>query len=793
MSGNISSVNQTTSLTNAIAKIDMSKSDTEAKLKDLFDDKYYNGGEDSRKDIQVRIDSLNSLIKSYEKELTKYQERINRIESQIDEKADKLTGITTQISSETKQYVDDLEMAIKEAVADAINKTKQDTFSGHFSQSSFELNFKLALSQKAPNNSQISGMFNQQTALSQEIGSLCGEINSLIKDSSSMYRKVANTQATITLLTQTRNNMSQQISSLYSNKNNDSKIPVYSFEKEALIAKLADDFDSNLTSREATNETATGGQYNSRNDAKINEITNQINAFKGLSTGSGDSYSYNSGNESMRALETVLFGENNKDAKTVQEGSLVWQLAEAGANNKEIMDILVGAFGNIGLSGQNGKYTIPYGHSTSEERNKNGGGIISGRAPEIYSAVKSIANNTSGIPEPQTTTPGDPKDLKNAVSAVNQMKAAGFTFKEAMYALDQLFPNLDIGYSLGEQSNTKDGIVRFTSDSSYDELYNTIKGNTNSGENWAGSEVARREKVGGNTNLPVTGTDPISVTDGNERLYFMKQDNNGIYDGVQDLLGEKNGMQDFNTEYGKYITKNSKGEDVITGDALKNIMVMKIEENDNKKGTVGVKQSFMSAADAGITEINLSAIKDGSYNINGGEVQNTFNVKMGGKNLTGEQVVDDHDYLEATLNNSALTGEKLFSQLSTRDINRAFNDATSSNLAEGFESILDRAQSAKKTVDRLTGGTGGNDIYSIEDAFRNHLDEVWEYADWLGKTTGAKIYAENVNEYNGRDFEYGYWENDKGEALNDTITDGIMDEVMKDPLGKRNDEYKNKK
>ena len=91
---------------------------------------------------------------------------------------------------------------------------------------------------------------------------------------------------------------------------------------------------------------------------------------------------------------------------------------------------------------------------------------------------------------------------------------------------------------------------------------------------------------------------------------------------------------------------------------------MKLEEVQNADGSVGVKQSFMSAKDAGITEINLSSAKEsGKHDINGAEIQNTFDVKMNGKTMTAEQTLEDADYLEATLNNDKLTGENMFSQI----------------------------------------------------------------------------------------------------------------------------------
>ena len=51
----------------------------------------------------------------------------------------------------------------------------------------------------------------------------------------------------------------------------------------------------------------------------------------------------------------------------------------------------------------------------------------------------SIANNTAGMPE-VSTAPANEKIWQNAMKLVDELAAGGFSFKEAMYTLDQFFP-----------------------------------------------------------------------------------------------------------------------------------------------------------------------------------------------------------------------------------------------------------------------------------------------------------------------------------------------------------------
>lgn len=749
---------------------------------------YNNGGQKAIDDIEAQIKAIDKEIASWEAKLKEYETEIEKINKEIGDTGDKIGDIATDIAGRQNKYEKQLQSAISQAITDAVDKVKKNQQAGV--NTTFKETFHASLDSLLDGSNaelaDISNLYNEMDDENSTLSKYMTQIDRCIADSGNAMKGLKNAQAIINVLNQQKGNMTAQNDNYYANKNNDAKVPVFSYEKETAVAEIADKYGIELGDR-SENKKPTGGENENRDDAKIKDITAQINELGKASTGAGDAKAAYPDNEAMKNLGKALFGDK-EGATTVQEGSLIWQLAESGANNSEIMDILAGAFGNLGITKNgDGNYSIPYGHGTAEER-KEAGRTISGRSAEIYSAVLSIANNTSGIPEPKTTTPGDAKQLETAMKVVDELAAKGFSFKEAMYTLDQFFPGLDIGYSLGEQKDFPQGAVRFTSDESYTPLAEKIKGYTGKGGKWEDSKVIQAEKPKTNTPQNTNRTDPISIKNGDSRLYFMADDGNGKYDGITDLLGSDNneGMNGFRTKYGI-----PEGQNVIEGEeALSKIMMMQLKEVTNPDGSVSVQQSFVSAWDAGITKIDLTPTnQDGnSYNINNTQVQTTFNVTMGGEQLTAEQAMEDDDYISATLENEAVMGVNMFSQLSQADVEKAYNDP----LSDDLQKVYDLAEKVNTQAQELKEKAGSGDDLGIdknsEKDFKQQIKQELDDAAELAKAVGGAAFGEgtvegadvpNAEEYN-TEGEYGSnWSNDKGGRLDEAINDTVIEEMKK--------------
>lgn len=757
----ISSIKQTSELTGNISKINMQKDDAKAALQDLFDDTYFNGGQDSIDGIEKEIKELEKQIDGWQTKLDGYEKQLKDLEDNVKNKSKELSDVISNINDETRAFEEDQKRYVDEAIAAAVKQTKSKNNPPQIN-TTFEREFKLAIEGMPVGSTVIDALYDEEGILSGTVEDLFSQIDGIANQAKGVMNQVTNVKATINLLNQTKNNMSAQVESLYQNKNNDSKIPVYSYEKETIVSDIAKDLGIDLKEK-STGQQVTDATGGTRDEKTIKNLTDQLKALGNASTGTGDSYAAGNGNQMMDNLATAVFGKN-KNATTVQEDSIVYQLAKAGASNTEIMDLLASTFSGVHITkDSNGTYSIPYGHGD-------------GTARRIYGAVLSVANNTAGIPEPIQPPAGDPKLLEQASGVVDKLAASGFTFKEAMYALDQLFPGLDIGYSLGEQSDYPQGVVRFSANESYTPLAEKIKGYTGADGVWKDSKVIQDRAVE-NKPQPTKRTDPISVKDGNSRFYFMADDGNGQYDGVTDMLGYENGMEDFQAKYGEYIK-----DGVISGDALNNIMVMKLEEVDNHDGSVGVKQSFMSAADAGITEINLNdkpATDD--YNINNSNIQNTFTVTMNGQKKTGEQAMEDDEYLAATLNNEKLTGANLFSQLTTDAVNKAwtdsekevYSDPTAQYLKNLIENLDDYKQNIQDAMDNMY----------TEQEFKDMIQRRKEEADYIANIAaveGDTIYNQQQANYsmNNRDMDYTLGGKQGAKTLVETVQEGVTEKIQ---------------
>ena len=652
MSEGIASIRQTTELTGGIKNINMQKDDAKAQLQELFSESYFNGGQDSIDDIEKEIKELEKEISGWEDKLETLEKQVKELEGNIKDKSGQLTDTISNINVETRKFEKQQKAYIDEAITNAVNRTKSKNNPPQIN-TTFEEEFKNAIAGMPVGSTVIDALYGEQGVLSGLVETLFTKLDGLANESKDIMNQVSNTKATINLLTQTKNNMSAKVDSLYKNTNNDAKVPIYSYEKETDIAEIADKYNLDVNARD--------------DSAKNTNFT-----------------------------------------------------------DREYVNV----------------------------------------------------------------SDDESKSIDTAMKVVDELAGKGFTFKEAMYAMTQLFPNLQIGYALSEQTGTTDGIVKFPTDKAdgkYTQLANKIKGYTNAGGTWANSKVEQKDLYV--PPPPVTrSSDPISVKDGNSSYYFMADDGNGKYDGISDMLGYENGMDDFEKKYGDFITTNAAGEKVITGDALNNIMVMKLEEVQNPDGSVGVKQSFMSAADAGMTEINLSSQKkSGDFNINGSEIQNTFTVKMGGKDMIAEQSMDDDEYLEATLNNDKLTGANMFSQLTGDDISKAFTDAenkfgSGSEFGQMYDQIIKDGEEIKKKLDEAAKKDDyGDNLYTNEEEFRKYVGEIRDHAYSVGEKTGGDLYDQIQAKYS-MDSEGDvptYRLGGSGEALNETIQKAVTEEIQK--------------
>jgi len=140
--------------------------------------------------------------------------------------------------------------------------------------------------------------------------------------------------------------------------------------------------------------------------------------------------------------------------------------------------------------------------------------------------------------------------------------------------------------------------------------------------------------------------DPISFKQGNTSYHFVSDnDKDGTFDGASEFLGAKNGWDEMKAY-------DANGDGKINGDELEKLNLVSMNDDNGQ-------YTFMSAAEAGIEEIDLSSYqKKNEKQTDGDTLQGTFSLKMtDGSVIQGEQTDDTMKNIENRY--SSLIGAKI--------------------------------------------------------------------------------------------------------------------------------------
>ncbi|MCD8024606.1 MAG: hypothetical protein LUE64_03635 [Candidatus Gastranaerophilales bacterium] len=678
-----------------------------SKLETLFEDTdYYNAGETGQSAIQDQIDDLEKVIKTLQAEADELGEQIDLENLDVDKKCDELADIVSDINSETAQYQSDVKKAAQLAAKEAIK-----TYSESNGSTSFEECFSEALGKKMIGTSGISmtaiaNLYDDYDTVKNEISNLSNTIQGLLDDVNALQNKLNLTNSTINLLTTTKNNMSDTIEGAYSNCDTDSKIPVYSGAK----AELADKLLGTYTSRYDSD--VTGGTSSS---TEITEAQQELMDKWLAQKGDAD---YTSGDKYNVATNPEL-----ANLRSLYESGMIEELSASGLNADQILTFISENW-DVGISKDTstGNWKIPKGHSADAWVSEG-----------VYTALSDLVASGTTAMTADDVNQTQMEELKKAVEQddiITEMYNAGYSFKEAMYLLTQLFPDAGITYNLSEQSEEKGyGIV--TDSSSSGSLYSTIAAQIL--EYWDVASTTTQTTDDSTTGETIS-YDPITFQSGSTTYTFITdRDGDGTFDYTDgsnnELLGSANGIQelldyDYNgdgviddndityDEDGNALTITEPDGTVRYRTALDDLTLMannQIENYDGTTNSVDFDVTYTSAKLAGITSINLSSIlasenttgtgdeissstktydnvnegsdlNDDGYSyddINGSSVINSFTISLSdGSTVTANETLNTEDnlntfYKQIADNNTA----SIYSSISESE----FADATAAD------------------------------------------------------------------------------------------------------------------
>ena len=703
--------NDVESYMNAQGAIEASRAD----LENLFDDAYFNAGEKGQEEIQKQIDKLEKAITALQKEADELQDKIDENELSANKKGEELADIVGEIGKRTAKYQQEVKVEAKQAAYDAIDSYRHDPNPDSF-ENCYEQAFKKRITGIAGINMKaISSLYDEYDAIKDDIKGISSTIKGFLDEAKGIDTRLDNTNATINLLTKTRDNMSDTIKGAYENDDMDNKIPVFSGAK----AEVANEILGTYSSRYEEETDNLGATTAAADPAKQQEVKDKYIAAKGdANYTSGDKYSAQQNPELMNLRNLIA-------------GDMIEDLQSTGMNIDEIMTF-VSTNWDVGISKKGNNWSIPLGHSSDAWCSESA-------YSELTNLIKSGAKDKTAADVSQAQM----LELKKAVEEddiLTKMYNAGFTFKEAMYTLTKAFPNAGISYDINAQSEERNyGKVADTEASG--SLYETI--GTQIREYW--NVGGTNDKVGDDSGGDDPDRyDPITFQMGNVTYTFITDRNgDGTFDyengESNDLLGSQNGIQE--------LLQYADEDGFIRGDALNNLILMsnnQIESVGNSDDVDGYKTgesykgkdpytnsvdfdvTYTSAADLGIKEINLSHllgtnttgtgeqvgdstrtydnVGENFEDINGSSIINNFTITMNdGTTIDARESLNTEENLEIFYgqvadNNTAA----IYSQLTDGEINDAFNtwyNEDFANLGEQLDGMIDNLENLKEQAD----------------------------------------------------------------------------------------------
>lgn len=242
----------------------------------------------------------------------------------------------------------------------------------------------------------------------------------------------------------------------------------------------------------------------------------------------------------------------------------------------------------------------------------------------------------------------------NADSMLLRMKDAGFTAKEAMYAINWIFDGSNMSYNVSNQQWS----VPYGHGADAQNTYATLIDQTkklwgsnanvigNGGDDEGNPDIGDIPDIEDEDTDEIVDadrrTDPIGYSVGDVTYEFVV-DRNGDnkFNDKSEFLGAQNGITELRG-------LDTDGDGVVTNDEISANENLFVLMTDHKTG----EHKFMSAADGNIESIDLSTISSKNWtNINDNQVANVFTVNtVTGADARGYQSFDSAYYIEKSYN-----------------------------------------------------------------------------------------------------------------------------------------------
>jgi len=680
MSMDVNNVNSLVGYTSSDSIYSLDIAQQKSKLKTLFSQSYYNNGEVSRGTLNPEIERLNKKIADLEKVLEELIEKAEKNRVVVEAKSQELSDLIMKIDDANEQFLHGQKNAVDASVSSAL----KDYETGVIGKAEIATRIQYYIAQNSPDveANKIQRLFTQYYMQQSDFKSSVSDATSIIDSHNLIKTQMGTTKATLALLTQTRDNMGTAAGA-YKNVDTQATVPIYTPKKESLIDSYIDKYSSRWAGEggDTVKEGVTVGSAEQK-AALISNIKEQygVEQTKGV-----DAYSMN--NAQLRSFADALAGDDN----------IISQMGNMGFSQKEIIEAVSQIFPSLGIKYQtDGSYVVPHGHNTGEYS------ILDPRGPAVSTYTKFInelQNSTNIVVDPAKTVEVNPQlaEMNIAITQdgiLKEMKNNGFTLKEAMYAMQKLFPGANIGFELGKTDLTLPEGDDAGAKALYAELGKQVKDLWGANVTYDKSNTGNGNNDGGDELPPPKRTDPVGFSIGNTTYEFMiDRNNDGVMNDISEMVGA-NGIDGI-----EELLSLADENGIIKGDALDKLMLLRTNHDNRDYG-------FISAKEAGIMEINLKDVLNTNdhgndfINVNDALKTNTFNITLNnGQKVEGYQKYETDAYI-GTVYKEAF-GRNMFSQLSDAKVNSEINKA--------FTYVEDKLEDVQDIIDAIDNAFNGDD------------------------------------------------------------------------------------
>ena len=617
---------------------------------------------DDKNKLIAQAETLQEKVETLEAKMAVLAEEMQKNEAEVSKHAKAIASLATQAEDKTEKMQEDHEDWVQQCVADVfyLYKRNPDSVGGKDGIAP-EIRRRIQGSTAFDvMQAEIDSILTQLDNKKGLVDELINKADKWITQNKILEAQYGVTKSTYDLLNSTITRIGNN-STTYTNTDFDKNVPTYSPEKVALISKYSMDTSINVPAGENPNYIE-GSEPPSLES--LGTITEKYKDLLGVKT-TGEAYS--SSNKAVLALGEAL--NMNGDGTGIIE-----DLAACGLAPNQMAAFIAQNFGGAMISANGAHLSIPYGHDNAGAKIY---GTLSRKVKEYDSSFTGCTNTWDKEGGNTIDSNAQIKSLsENGQAILADMKANGFTFKEAMYALFNpetgIFKDSGVSYNVNAQGETPNYFIEFAGQDKenpsatadmYKALSDTIYNNWgvrpsrglssdkyDDGEEPTPPDTPDLPDPEPTDPIGVSRTDPIWFSlgeDKNEKFSFViDRDKDGAFTNSEDFVGGS----DKATWLEDLKSLDADGNGVLEGSELEELKVLGTKYTDgngsiddmneytpdqkahnvgfDRQSTTTVDYTLTNAAKMGITSINLNDLEGsvnqttGQYDANGSELFN---------------------------------------------------------------------------------------------------------------------------------------------------------------------------